>query len=315
MNGVVLDSLAPVVLLIGSGYLAGRLGWMGQASVKDLTNLIFFLLTPALLFRTMSRVHVEQLEFMPVAAYFLAAGLLFGATLLLQGFSRRSAVLALAGTFSNTVMIGIALINLLFGAQGLVTLLTLVSIHALVLLTLSTLVLEVAQRRDQAGTTDAGASKSSTMRIVMQSFKSTVFHPVPLPILLGLLYAQTGWGIASVIDKPLALLGSALSPLALVLVGVSLAYTSVGQHWRGALALAGVKNLVHPLLVWALCLLMGVDGLPMTVMVVTAALPIGANVFLFSQRYQVAQELVTASVAMSSMLAMVTLTATLAIMI
>jgi len=92
-------------------------------------------------------------------------------------------------------------------------------------------------------------------------------------------------------------------------------YTSVGQHWRGALALAGVKNLVHPLLVWALCLLMGVDGLPMTVMVVTAALPIGANVFLFSQRYQVAQELVTASVAMSSMLAMVTLTATLAIMI
>lgn len=53
----------------------------------------------------------------------------------------------------------------------------------------------------------------------------------------------------------------------------------------------------------------------MTVMVVTAALPIGANVFLFSQRYQVAQELVTASVAMSSMLAMVTLTATLAIMI
>ena len=60
---------------------------------------------------------------------------------------------------------------------------------------------------------------------------------------------------------------------------------------------------------------MGVEGLPMTVMVVTAALPIGANVFLFSQRYGVAQDLVTASVAMSSMLAMLTLTATLALMI
>jgi malonate transporter len=46
--------------------------------------------------------------------------------------------------------------------------------------------------------------------------------------------------------------------------------------------------------------------------VVTAALPIGANVFLFSQRYGVAQELVTASVAMSSLLALITLTATLA---
>jgi predicted permease len=60
---------------------------------------------------------------------------------------------------------------------------------------------------------------------------------------------------------------------------------------------------------------LGVEGLPMTVMVVTAALPIGANVFLFSQRYGVAQDLVTASVAMSSMLAMLTLTATLALMI
>jgi predicted permease len=148
--------------------------------------------------------------------------------------------------------------------------------------------------------------------LLMQSFKSSVFHPVPLPILLGLLYAQTGWGIPAVLDKPMALLGAALSPLALVLVGVSLAHTRVGVHWRGALALSGVKNLLHPLLVWGLCLLTGVQGLAMTVMVVTAALPIGANVFLFSQRYGVAQELVTASVAMSSLLALITLTVTLA---
>ena len=303
MNGAVVDSLAPVILLIASGYLAGRLGWLGQGSLKDLTNLIFLLLSPALLFRTMSQVRIEQLDFMPVAAYFLAAGILFGGILLLQGFSRRS------------VMIGIALINLLFGAQGLVTLLTLVSIHALVLLTLATLVLEVAMRRDAAALPGDAPAPQSTLAIVLQSLKSTVLHPVPLPILLGLLYAQTGWSIAPLIDKPLALLGAALSPLALVLVGVSLSLTSVGQHWRGALALAGVKNLLHPVLVWALCRLLDVEGLPMTVMVVTAALPIGANVFLFSQRYGVAQDLVTASVAMSSMLAMLTLTVTLALMI
>ena len=42
-------------------------------------------------------------------------------------------------------------------------------------------------------------------------------------------------------------------------------------------------------------------------MVVAASLPIGANVFLFSQRYQVAQERVTASVAVSTALALVSL--------
>jgi predicted permease len=45
------------------------------------------------------------------------------------------------------------------------------------------------------------------------------------------------------------------------------------------------------------------------VMIVTAALPIGANVFLFSQRYAVAEELVTASVIVSNALALVTLPA------
>lgn len=315
MNATVFDSLAPVVLLIASGVLAGRCGWLGQDSVKHLTQLIFYVLSPALLFRTMSQVHIEQLDFAPVMAYFAAAALLFAAILLLQGFSRRSAVLALAGTFSNTVMIGIALINLLFGAQGLVTLLTLVSIHALVLLTLATLVLEFAVRRDAAEGNASAAGPVSLSMLLLQSLKSSVFHPVPLPILLGLVYAQTGWGIAPVIDKPMALLGAALSPLALVLVGVSLAHSRVGRYWRGALALSGVKNLLHPILVWGLCRLMGVQGLAMTVMVVTAALPIGANVFLFSQRYGVAQELVTASVAMSSLLALLTLTATLALLV
>ena len=315
MNGLVFDSLAPVVLLIASGYLAGRWRWLAQTAVKDLTQLIFFLLSPALLFRTMSQVRIEQLDFMPVAAYFLAAMVLFAAILLMRGFSRHSAVLALAATFSNTVMIGIALINLLFGSQGLVTLLTLVSVHALVLLTLATVVLELAVRRDAAREMSAQGKSASMLGIVLQSLKASILHPVPLPILLGLLYAQTGLGIVPVLDKPLALLGSCLSPLALVLVGVSLAYTSVGRHWRGALALASVKNVVHPLLVWLLCAWLGVSGLPMTVMVVTAALPIGANVFLFSQRYSVAEDLVTASVAMSSVLALITLTAALALLL
>ena len=138
--------------------------------------------------------------------------------------------------------------------------------------------------------------------------RNALLHPVPLPIMAGLLFAQTGWTIPAAIDRPLELLASAFGPLALVLVGVTLANTPIGRHWRTALALAGVKNLLHPLLVFGLCRLLGVGGLPMTVMVVAASLPIGANVFLFSQRYQVAEELVTASVAVSTALALVSLT-------
>jgi predicted permease len=312
MNSLVLFSLLPVALLIAAGFIAGRARWIRAEAVSDLSNLIFLLLTPALLFRTMSVVHVEQLDFRPVAAYFLAVVILFTGILLVQGFNRRGAVLALAGTFSNTVMIGIALIGLMYGPQGLVTLLTLVSVHSLVLLTSATLALELAVVHEhklspEAAQTDARPARHPAL-IVLMAFKSALLHPVPLPIMVGLLFAQTGWVMPAVIDRPLELLANAFGPLALVMVGVTLANTPLGKHWRQALGLAVVKNLLHPLLVFCLCQLLGVSGLPMVVMVVASALPIGANVFLFSQRYKVAEELITAGVVMSTALAMLTLT-------
>ena len=98
MNHFILSSLLPVVLLISLGWLAGHRQWIGAASVKDLSNLVFLLLSPALLFRAMSQVHVEQLNLKPVAAYFLAAGLIFAGTLLVRGFNRTAAVLGMANT-------------------------------------------------------------------------------------------------------------------------------------------------------------------------------------------------------------------------
>ncbi len=58
--------------------------------------------------------------------------------------------------------------------------------------------------------------------------------------------------------------------------------------------------------------LLGVHGLPLAVMVVAASMPIGANVFMFAQRYRVAEELVTASVVVSTVLALATVSLALA---
>lgn len=303
MNHSVLSALIPVVLLVAIGFIAGRARWIRAEATKDLSNLVFVVLTPALMFRTMSAVHLEQLDFRPLAAYFVAAALLFAATLALQGFNRRAAVLALASTFSNTVMIGISLIGLAYGAAGLVILLTLVSLHALVLLTAGTVVLELAVAREAAGRGD----ERHMLATVLGAVRNAVIHPVPLPILAGLLFAQTGWVIPEAIDKPLQWLGNAFGPLALLLVGVTLAGSGVGAQLRGAFGVSLVKNLLMPALVALLGVLFGLNGLPLLVMVVTAALPIGANVFLFSQRYAVAEELVTASVMVSNALALLTL--------
>jgi hypothetical protein len=311
VNNPVLSSLLPVVLLIAIGLIAGREGWIRAVAIKDLSNLVFMVLTPALLFRTMSTVHVEQLNFKPVAIYFVAAALLFSAMLVWHGASRRATVLALAAIFGNTVTIGIPLVGLAYGDAGLVTLFTLVSVHSLVLLTLGTVLLELAVAREEAA---AGTGHGRHMMLtVLGAVRNGIVHPVPLPIIVGLLFAQTSLVIPAVLDRPLQLLANAFGPLALVLVGVTLTQVRVGTHLKGALGLTFMKNLAFPALVAALSCSLGLNGLPLTVMIVAASLPIGANVFMFSQRYEVAEELVTASVAVSTGLGLVSISLVMAL--
>lgn len=307
----VVVSLTPVFLLIGLGYLAGRRKWIQEAGVKDLSNLVFLLLIPALLFRTMSAVHFETLDLRPLAAYFSSALALLGASIAWRGFNRGSVVMALAGVFSNMVMIGIPLVELAYGKAALVTLLTLVSVHALTLLTVGSVVLELAVAREaRAG----GERAPHVLETAWTAFKGALIHPIPLPIICGLLFAQTGWSLPSVVDKPLQMLGSAFGPIALVLVGVTLARTPLGGHVRQALLIVASKNLVLPLLVGLSAWAMGISGLPLTVMVVAGALPTGANVFLFAQRYEVAQDLTTASMGLSTGLALFTLSLVMLVM-
>jgi len=300
-------SLTPVFLLIAVGYLAGQMRWMRTESVPDLSNLVFLVLGPALLFHTMSTVQIDELDLRPVGAYFLAVGALFGFSVLLRGLSCRSVVLALAGTFSNLVMIGITLVKLAYGQAGLVTLLTLISVHSLVLLTAATIMLELAQAREERAQRPSPLTPRRVALIAVSAMKSALIHPVPLPILCGLLFAQTGWALPGVVQLPLQLLGSAFGPLALVLVGVSLAGLSLRGHWGPALLLAASKNLLLPLMVGASAWALGIDGLALVVLVVAAGLPIGANVFLFAQRYQVVQDLTTAAMGVSTLLALLTL--------
>jgi hypothetical protein len=304
----VLSSLLPVVLLIAVGFVAGRARWMRPESVRDLSNLVFLVLTQALLFRTMSSVHLERLDMRPVFQYFVVAAVLFFGMLLVYGRDSRASVLALAGIFSNTLMIGVPLIGLAYGEAGQVLLFTLISLHALVLLTMATLALELQIAREQAAAT---GQQRQLWRTVGQAIRSALLHPVPLPILVGLLYAQTGWGLHPVVDKPLQLLGNAFGPIALVLVGITLSQTPMGKNLMAAVRLSLVKTVLHPALMLAVGWALGLRGLALSVMVVAAALPIGANVFLFSQRYQKEEDTVTAAVAVSTLMSMVGISLTM----
>ena len=294
-----------------AGYLVARAHLISSEGVAGFTNVTFHLFVPALLFRAMRGIHFETLDLKPLYTYFGGALICFFLVLAvsrrwLGRSTRHATVTALGVTFSNTVLLGIPLIKLAFSDAGLVILLMIVSMHSLILVVVATLILEfVGVQKDGSD----GAARSHWMN-TYQALRNTVFNPVILPIVGGLMWGALRLPLPDVIDAPLAMLAAASGPCSLVLLGASLAQYGITETWRPALAVSALKNIVFPALIWALGrFVFGLDPFALAVVTVTAALPIGANVYLFAQRYNVAQGEITASVAMSTSASVVTLTA------
>jgi hypothetical protein len=145
---------------------------------------------------------------------------------------------------------------------------------------------------------DASGSIGRTLR---QTVRNTVVHPVVLPVLAGLAWQLTGLDLPAPVDEALRLLGTAVAPLCLVLIGVTLAYSSVRGAVRPALAIGAAKLLVMPALVLAVAYgVFGLRGLALQVVVMMAALPTGSNALIFAQRYRSHEAVVTTAIVLST---------------
>ena len=308
MTAEIARQLAVLVLVVAAGWLVGRRRWLGGADApKVLSNAAFFLFVPALLFRTTARLDLSRLDAGLLAAYFVP---IVGLGLAVYGLSKRRrgadsappaapAVRGMTVAFGNSVQLGIPLSAALFGEAGLALHLSLVSIHGLVLLGLFTVLVE---RDLGAARQAAGSGAPSLLRSLGSTARATLVHPVILPILAGYAWNVTGLSIPAVADQTLLLLGQAVVPLCLVLIGLSLAAYGLRGSVGVAVAVTALKVAVAPLLVFALGrFVFGLAPLPLAVLTIAAALPVGTNPLLFAQRYDALQPETTSAIVVSTL--------------
>jgi len=312
MTVVVFYKLLAIFIAVAIGWFVGRMRWLGDSQAggsggdpaRVLSSAAFYIFVPALLFRTTARVEFAALPWATLTAFFVPViGLMLG----VYGVQRwrgagRAAVAvpsvqAITASFGNTLQVGVPLAAGVFGEAGLAIHITVVSLHALTLLTVLTLLVELDLARERAR--DQAESLLRTLAITV---RNTVIHPVVLPVLAGLLFNAAGFTLPAVLDEVLQMLGTAVVPLCLTLIGMSLAYYGWPRAWRGALGLAALKLLLLPALVlllahWGL----GLSGMPLGVIVMMAALPAGSNALIFAQRYRCMEGETTAAIVISTL--------------
>ena len=310
----VLEIILPVVLLGLAGFLLARSALVSEEAVRGLANVTFYILFAALLFRSMSKVRIESLDPAILLAFFSGVAIVFTALMLIGRFMLKmslsdQAILALSGSFSNGVGLGIPLVTLAFGEDGLVPLLMIISVHSLIMLTLACFLIEI-DRQDRGGIARRMGGAVLTM------FK----HPVLPAIFAGLAWGELtrrvpGLALPEVLDKALALAAQAAAPMGLITLGASLAHVGIRGHWREGVLTSAAKLLVLPVVVYLLGrYVFRLEPLWLTIAVIDACMPAGANVYMIAQRYGVGVGRATNAVVLSTVASVATVSVALALL-
>lgn len=301
---VLLQVVAPIFAIIAAGYVAAARDFVDAGGFRGLNLFAFSFAAPALLFASGTAGH--QGGGAAALGFFLGAGLLYA--LVLWGARRAGMGLAAGGMlaldvcFGNTVMMGIPLIIAGFGAPGLAILLSILALHSMVLLGTATVVAEIAQNQ-----------RAAAWPLLRNTVAGVARNPVVMAVLLAMLWSSLSLPVPGAARRTLELLGAAAPPVALFCLGGSLHGFDARAAWKQTSVTIVLKLAVLPLLVWGITRLMGLSELEVAVATLTAALPTGANAFLLARRYAVGTEASGASVLVSTLLSLVTLTALLAL--
>jgi malonate transporter and related proteins len=304
----VLTGFVTLGAIIGLGFLLAHLGVLRADSQLLLSRLVFFVATPALLFKTLSTAPVDQI----LTSGLLVAALSFVATagvyvLLARTVWRRSTgdtVLgALSSAYVNAANLGLPITVYVLGSASFVAPVLLLQLLVITPLAFAILDAVVSNRRP------------SILGIMSQPLR----NPITVGSFLGLLCSLTSWQVPALVAAPIGLIAGMAVPGVLLAYGVSLRLGPRPIAGGSVVELAVVcalKLMVQPVLAYAAARwLFDLEGRALLAATVVAALPTAQNIFVYASRYNRSTTLARDSIFLTTALSvpvLLTITALLA---
>ena len=287
---------APHFVLVLAGYLLARSGRWPRTVSDALAAFVFAVALPAFLFRLMSDPgRLPAFQWRLLLAFFggCLATFLLGrlvAARLFRMDGAQQTVFGMGGVFSNNVLLGIPLARATLGEAGVPPVALVLVFNSLVLWSLATASVEWSRQGEVS------------LRGFARTGRQVVTTPVVAAVLAGALAGVAGLRLPPLADEPLRLLGQSAAPLALVVVGMSLAEHGVRSGWQAGLAITALKLAAQPLLVWAAATALGLPPLETQAVVLLGSLATGVNVHLMSRQFGVLQGPVASAMVLSTAL-------------
>ena len=295
--------ILPIFAIILSGYAAGALGYLPRTLAGPLMQFAYFVAMPALVFLTVADEPLGALlEWRFIAAFGGGSLLCFAAVFLAARIGWRarlgtSAMVAAVASMTNTGFVALPILRALHGQQGILAAAVATVFVGAIMFPALVVLLEIDQRTDSRKTRATALARQIGT------------NPVILATLLALLWSILGFRLPAPVATCLGILGEALTPCALFAIGLDLSISELRGHVSRYALLTVLKLVVMPMVVYGLCIAVGLNHTFTIAAVICAAVPTAKSAYVLASEYDVEKALAGAAISMTTLFSIVTLLA------
>jgi predicted permease len=295
-----LNAIAPIFLIIATGYLLYRARIVNEAVWSAIEHICFYLLLPFLIVRTLSRANLGSVPIVDFLIVLVVAILGMSTLLILihglvwrrfpQSGPSFSSVFQGATRFHGFV--AIAVIGPLYGDAGVTLAALALAIMVPLLNVISVIVLSIYGHSDSKPELSAVARKILT-------------NPLIIACVVGL--AFNWFGVPDILFDAIDIIGAGGLGLALLAVGAGMKPGHAAQH-KLLLTIGVLTRLIGmPAIIIGMSWLVGLDGLARTVAIIAGAVPTAASAYVMARKMGGNAELMSSIVTFQVIVAFFTL--------
>jgi malonate transporter len=299
----ILNVIAPVFGLLAVGYVAVRFKLFPATGVDALVAFVNNFATPCLLFEAMLTADFKTAyNFAIITPFYVGAltsmfGGMFLAVRLFRTTKPEGVVAGFSAMFTNTVLVGIPIIQRAYGASAMPVVYSIITFHSTLLITGGMLIMELARRE--------GTSVRKTLALAgLRVFK----NPLLWGIGLGIAGNLVGLKLIEPAQAFVDMMSASVMPAALFGLGGALNEYKLSENWLQSLVMSLFKLVVHPLIAWVLIVpVLHVDPSIARYGVMLAAMPSGINAYVFATYYNRNINVAANSLLISTVLSLLTI--------
>jgi predicted permease len=295
---IFINVVTPVFVVVALAYVLGpRLG----VQYRSLSRTAYYLLIPAFIFNVLSQVRVDLATagqmVAGVSVVYIATGFLGLLTARLMGYGRELAVaFFMTCVFGNVGNFGLALTQFRLGQGAMES----ATIYMVTVNTVSFMACVLAAAWVRKG----GFSAVTTL------FKTPGVVVVPI----ALFFPLTDTLPPVMVQRVCGLMGDAMIPLMLLVLGLQLREAGHLEWGRPVMAACLVRLAAGPLLAFALIPLVGLTGAPASAGILQASMPPAVLTAVIALEHDVAPTFVISVVFAGTLVSLVSLTAVMVLL-